>query len=540
MKTLTVKTLTIRREAPLRRHSHAAHAALGALATLTVATPAAAGNTLQVGPGKTYAMPCDAIAVAQPGDTIQVDASGTYDGNTCAWSTDDLTVTGVNGRAKIDLTGVTPAQQKGIFTIGGTASATIENFELSGAAISAASGSNGAGIRHQGLNLTVRNCFIHDNQDGILAQPGTPNTGTILVESSEFSNNGDGTGQTHNLYIGDFATFTMQFSYSHHGNVGHLFKSRAYSTFVLYNRITDETGGTASYEVDIPNGGTGYVIGNVIEQSATTQNPTIVSFGEEGTPGGYDTHLFVINNTILNDLTSGTFVTDTTSTPAVITNNIFYNGGTVTSQASATLTTNFDSATMGNPMFVDVASYDVNLSAGSPCIDKGTAPGSHGGQSLSPVFEYVHPLGEVARTVIGSAIDIGAYEYGVAADAGALGPDASPPDGPDGGSSSGSDSGGGSRGDGGSDAAGGADAGGADAGGADAGGADAGDANAASAGSPGGCGCLVAGSPAGGGFGLAGPWTLLAALAARLAGRGSTRRRRVSERKSSQNHRRQP
>ena len=91
--------------------------------------------TLSVGPGKTYAKPCAAIAVAQPGDVIEVDASGNYDGDTCAWSTDNLTVRGVGGRAKIDLTGVTPAQQKGIFTITAP-NATIENFELSGAAIS--------------------------------------------------------------------------------------------------------------------------------------------------------------------------------------------------------------------------------------------------------------------------------------------------------------------------------------------------------------------------------------------------------------------
>jgi hypothetical protein len=298
-------------------------------------------------------MPCDAIAAAHAGDTIEVDASGKYNGNTCTWTTDGLTISGVNGRAKIDLTGVTPSGQKGIFTIGGAASATIENFELSGAAISSSAGNNGAGIRHQGLNLTVRNCYIHDNQDGILAAPATANTGAILIENSEFSHNGAGDGFSHNMYIGNFASFTLQFSYSHDGNVGHLFKSRALSTLVLYNRITDETGGTASYEVDIPNAGTAYLIGNVIEQSATTQNADIVTFGEEGTPSGYDTHLFVVNNTFINDHSSGTFVNDTTSTPAVITNNIFYNAGTVTNQSGATLTTNFESATMGDPMFVN-------------------------------------------------------------------------------------------------------------------------------------------------------------------------------------------
>jgi hypothetical protein len=474
---------------------------LAALAVVAAAAPAGA-STLRVGPGQSYAMPCDAIAAAHAGDTIEVDASGKYNGNTCTWTTDGLTISGVNGRAKIDLTGVTPSGQKGIFTIGGTASATIENFELSGAAISSSAGNNGAGIRHQGLNLTVRNCYIHDNQDGILAAPATANTGAILIENSEFSHNGAGDGFSHNMYIGNFASFTLQFSYSHDGNVGHLFKSRALSTLVLYNRITDETGGTASYEVDIPNAGTAYLIGNVIEQSATTQNADIVTFGEEGTPSGYDTHLFVVNNTFINDHPSGTFVNDTTSTPAVITNNIFYNAGTVTNQSGATLTTNFESATMGDPMFVNRASYDVTLQSGSPCIDKGSAPPARdGGPSLVPAFEYVHPLSDVARTIVGPAIDIGAYEYGVADDAGVAGPDASPLDasasgGSDGGTGSGGSSGGASGIGSGDSSAGGSTGGtgnsGSGSGSSGSASRDGGNAGAGS-GSTGGCGCTLAG-----------------------------------------------
>ncbi len=382
-----------------------------------VCAPPAAAATLSVGPGQTYAKPCAAIAAAAAGDVVAVDASGDYAGDTCSWSTDNLTIMGVNGRAKIDLTGVAPAGGKGIFTIEGTASATIENFELSGASISPANGNNGAGIRHQGLNLTVRNCFIHDNQDGILGGPATPNTGTVVIENSEFSANGAGDGFSHNMYIGNYAKFTLEYSYSHGAKVGHLVKSRAYNTYILYNRLTDETGGMASYETDIPNAGTAYVIGNIIEQSATTQNPTMVTFGEEGVPTGYDAHLYVVNNTFINTLGSGTFVNDPTTTPANLTNNIFYNGGTITNQAAAVRATNFDSS-QGDPMFVGLASYDVNLVAGSPCIDHGSNPGISGNQSLAPGFEYVHPLGEDVRVVVGAAIDIGAYEYGNPADAG--------------------------------------------------------------------------------------------------------------------------
>lgn len=369
----------------------------------------ALGATLTVGPGKTYAKPCLAIGAATTGDVIEIDASGNYSGDTCAWATDNLTVRGVNGRPKLDITGVSPAQKKGLFTIAAT-TATIENLEFSGAAISAADGNNGAGIRHQGLNLTVRGCYFHDNQDGILGAPPTAGMGTVLIENSEFSHNGAGDGYSHNMYIGNYASFTLQYSYSHKGNVGHLVKSRAYQNQILFNRITDETGGTASYELDLPNGGASFVIGNIIEQSATTQNPSILAYGEEGTTG-YDTHLYVINNTFLNDKKSGTFVNNPTTTPGVLTNNIFYDTGTVTSQGTAMLTTNFVSATMGDPMFVSAANFDLHLQAGSPCIDKGTAPGSGSSKPLTPLYQYVHPESSESRGVGGAAIDIGAFEY---------------------------------------------------------------------------------------------------------------------------------
>ena len=349
------------------------------LAVGAAAGPAMAA-TLQVGPGKTYAKPCLAIAAAQAGDLIEVDAAGSYQGDTCAWATDNLTVRGVNGRAKIDITGVTPNQQKGLFTISAN-NATIENFELSGAAISAGAGNNGAGIRHQGTNLTVRGCYFHDNQNGILGAPATANTGTVLIESSEFASNGAGDGFSHNMYIGNYAQFTLQYSYTHSSKVGHLVKSRAYTSLIRYNRITDDAGGTGSYEVNLPNGGTGYIIGNLIEQSSTTQNPAIIAFGEEGTTG-YDDHLFVVNNTILNNLKSGTFVNDSGTSPAMLINNIFWNGGKISGQANAVLTGNFDS-TMGDPLFTDVTNFNVHLLAGSPCIDQGKAPGSNNTQSLA-------------------------------------------------------------------------------------------------------------------------------------------------------------
>jgi MYXO-CTERM domain-containing protein len=378
----------------------------------------AAAATLTVGAGKMYATPCAAIAAASPGDSIDVDP-GSYDGDTCAWSTDNLTVRGVGGMAKIDLTGVTPNQEKGIFTITAP-NATLENFELSGASISA-EGNNGAGIRHQGQNLTVRGCYIHDNQDGILGAPfnagnAADGTGTVVIENTEFDHNGAGDGYSHNMYLNHYASFTLSGSWSHNAVVGHLVKTRADVNYILYNRITDEDG-TASYEIDVPNGGKTYIIGNVIQQGTMTQNPAIITYEEEGTsPTNTSLDLFVVNNSIVNDLGSGTFlhVGADVTTPAVVENNIFVGAGTVVDQATAAETSNFT----GDPMFVDQTNYDYRLMAGSPCIDHGTTPGMGDGYALTPTQEYVQPVSTVGRTIV-DVIDIGAYEYGGAVDGGA-------------------------------------------------------------------------------------------------------------------------
>lgn len=353
----------------------------------------------QVGPGKPYATPCAAVAAAVDGDTIEIDPLGNYSGDVCAWTTNNLTLRGVGGRAKIDAAG-NSSQGKAIWVIGGS-NTVVENIEFTNAHVI---DRNGAGIRQEGRNLTVRNCYFHHNDEGILS--GGDLSSEILIEFSEFAYNGYGDGYSHNLYINHVAKLTFRFNYSHHANVGHLLKSRAAQNYILYNRLSDESTGTASYEVDLPNGGTSYIVGNLIEQGPQTGNSTIVAYREEGAyPDNPGTDLYVVNNTIVNDRPAGAvFIYDAAPQAAVIRNNVLAGPGTVTNQSNALLISNLTGV---DPQLVDAASYDYHLRMGSPAIDAGTDPGT----GFTPLYQYVHPACGQTRVTQGT-IDIGAYEFG--------------------------------------------------------------------------------------------------------------------------------
>lgn len=388
--------------------------------TLLAASPALAA-TREVGPGKTYEKPCAAIAAADPGDTIEI-VAGTYTGDVCGWSKAGLTIRGVGGRAKIDAGGQA-SQGKGTWVVSGN-DTTIEHVEMFGAAVP---DHNGAALRLEGSNATLRDVFLHDNENGILG-----GAGELLIESSEFARNGncdDPNGCAHNMYIAQQTTkLTVRFSYIHDAHEGHEIKSRAQQNFILFNRISDENG-TASYSIELPNGGTTVILGNVVEQGAKTENPSIVSYGMEGLnhPGK---DLYVVHNTFVNTLKSGMFVQLAGGAAnATLTNNVFFGGGTITNQGSAVSAGNFT----GDPSFTGAASFDFRLGAQSPCIDVGVAPGmTAGGFSLVPASHYVHPLGAEARVVIGMP-DVGAFELG--AGTGVATPDGGGGNGGDGGGS---------------------------------------------------------------------------------------------------------
>ncbi len=259
-------------------------------ATLSVAPT---GNVLRVGAGKEFSTIAAAVAAAQNGDTIQVDA-GTYV-NDFASISKNVTLEGVGGMVNMVSTGPIP-NGKGIFVTNGDI--TINNFSFSGARVS---DGNGAGIRFESGNLVLNNDAFFDNENGLLS--ANPGSGSLTINNSEFADNGAGDGFTHNLYVGLIGTLTIDNSYFHDANVGHEIKSRALNTTIKNSRVYDGPSGTASYSIDLPNGGNAVIANNVIEQGPLSPNSIIITFGEDG--GIYNSSaLTVSNNTILNDLSS--------------------------------------------------------------------------------------------------------------------------------------------------------------------------------------------------------------------------------------------
>ena len=284
----------------MRPHVLASSASLLGLAALGSAPSNAA--TLMVGPKQPYTTIAAAIAASQDGDTIAVQA-GTYTNDFAEIST-MISLTAIGGRVIMNATEDLP-NEKGILIT--DTDVSITGFTFTGAQIPQSEGQNGAGIRYQGGNLTLASCYFHNNQEGVLADADP--TGTITVVTSEFAHNGDktggGVGYTHNIYIGAVALLDIESSYFHDANFGHEIKSRASTTIVNNSRVVDGPTGTASYSIDLPNGGAATISNDQIEQGPNSNNPIIISYGEEGNvaPGS---SLLVTNTLIENDLTAHT------------------------------------------------------------------------------------------------------------------------------------------------------------------------------------------------------------------------------------------
>lgn len=343
------------------------------------------------------------------GDVVEIDAE-IYLGNSCLakWTTDSITIRGIGGRPHMKANGLS-IEGKAIWVITGKDN-IIENIEFSGVKVP---DKNGAGIRQEGIGVTVRNCFFHHNETAFLSN--NSEQGHILIEQSEFSHNGIGNGFSHNVYIGHVETLTFRYNYSHHANTGQTLKTRAFNNLILYNRIMDESTGEASRLIDISNGGFAIVMGNLLMQGSNAQNGNLVGFGHEGleNPGPYK--FYFINNTCVNKRTSFANFIKVNDAVSVsnISNNLFAGShNSIVEGAMTTFEGNLIEEDIDKIKFFDESIYDYRLTEDSPAIDKGVIVDANPLDTLSlvPQFSYFHPRQKQQRVLLNGMPDIGAYE----------------------------------------------------------------------------------------------------------------------------------
>lgn len=278
--------------------------------TLQVDTPAAGGHVLTVGKGMEFASLSDAIAAAHDNDVIAVLAGSYVDASNYTHNNviqaKNVTIEGVGGMVTYSMGSQGLANGKGLLVAEN--GLTLKNFTLTGARDAppgVVTDGNLAGIRLDAGNLTVVNCAFVNNDDGILG--GVAGT-TVVIDHSEFANNGSGDGFSHNVYIGPVNSFTLTNSYIHGAVVGQEVKSRAVTTVIENNVIADGPTGTASYDIDIPNGGNATVANNIIEKGPDASNYAMIHYGGETQFQYASNSLTVTGNMLINDAVTKTQV----------------------------------------------------------------------------------------------------------------------------------------------------------------------------------------------------------------------------------------
>jgi hypothetical protein len=185
-------------------------------------------------------------------------------------------------------------------------------------------------------------------------------------------------------------SFTLPNSISQNANVGHEVKSRAYVNVITNNLIQETGSATASYSIDLPNGGIDTVSGNTIIQGAASQNANIIHFGGEGFPYA-NSSLTITDNVIINNEPMGAAraLLNNTVIPADMTGNVIIGlPNTQISSGPAHLAGNVDGA--GNPIgssndTILPSNFTVYTDAAAHAVTLSTSSGVQGGDGLLTV-----------------------------------------------------------------------------------------------------------------------------------------------------------
>lgn len=388
-------------------------------------TNSASAAVWNVGSDKTYKKPSEVASLVNNGDTVYIDPE-LYLDDACKWNKSGLKLIGIvtdDSRPIIRYTGYIP-NGKGIWVFespGISDDIYIANIVFEGARVTDNQGGNGAGIRFQANNLTIRNCVFRNCQNGILEGHGAVKSSNVSVLACEFDNNGY-SGYEHHIYINASTdTLLIEGCYFHdpRGEANSV-KTRAQNAFILYNYI-DEADGNGSYEINIAQGGNNIIMGNVIIQGKAGANHAIVGYDDDINP---IEDFYFVNNTVINYFPGNVryfHISPIGIDRFKIFNNIF---SSVPNASVTFISGNVPPAmdTAGNifsknfpdPWFKDVDGADFSLNEmAADIVNTGIDAGfDQYGFALIPTMSFVSLAeGLSIRTIQGGKIDPGAYEY---------------------------------------------------------------------------------------------------------------------------------
>jgi len=157
---------------------------------------------------------------------------------------------------------------------------------------------NGACIRFEGKNLTVRGLYAHDSQSGIMTSHNYD--GFLHIEFSKFENLGGkatGRGYAHAIYanVGEFIFSDSQVLSV--GKEGSGLKSRSRKTIVI-NSILASLDAKDSRLIDVANYGELIIKNSILQQGNNSSNSQLIAYGLENKEINFKINRIEISNNL--------------------------------------------------------------------------------------------------------------------------------------------------------------------------------------------------------------------------------------------------